>query len=237
MAEDAPPLVVAPKTAHPGLILVVDDDATMRRTTAAVLRDSGHSVLELASGEQALALANHYRGRIALLITDISMPGIDGQTLARILRAHAPATPVVFITALASAELELCERSSSRSRSRCSPPSAARSPRSARTPRAGAARQFLLQNGAAWRPPSPSGVDASWLPTYATSVSPPAERRGADSARRHALVKAPHDAPPPGIVARHLDAHAIAEHDANVAAAQPAAQRREHRVRPDIDAE
>jgi two-component system, cell cycle sensor histidine kinase and response regulator CckA len=82
-------------------VLVVDDDAGLRAVLARALAHAGYQVLTAADGEEALALAGTLIGRLALVITDIRMPVMDGLTLAGHL-AHLPSPPpVLFISGYA----------------------------------------------------------------------------------------------------------------------------------------
>lgn len=84
------------------LILVVDDESGIREMLRAVLAADGHRALTAASGEAGLeALAKE---PVDLLITDLSMPGIDGVEMLRRAQALAPDTPAIVITAFGSKE-------------------------------------------------------------------------------------------------------------------------------------
>ncbi|WP_431267221.1 PAS domain-containing protein [Dankookia sp. P2] len=78
-------------------LLVVDDDDQVRLVNASQLRELGYAVLEassVASGMvQALAAE-----RLDLVVTDVTMPGGNGQELARRLRAARPGVPILFLT-------------------------------------------------------------------------------------------------------------------------------------------
>ncbi len=82
---------------RPVRVLVVDDEANLRRMLAAVLTAEGFRVVEAASGTEALALVQRQRPEAVLL--DLSMPGgPDGlETLER-LQAEAPGVPVVMMS-------------------------------------------------------------------------------------------------------------------------------------------
>lgn len=70
-------------------ILIVDDHPTMRFLLKKVLSSEGHTVLEAEHGQAALAqLAAH--PDIALLVTDLEMPIMDGLELLRALCSHPP---------------------------------------------------------------------------------------------------------------------------------------------------
>ncbi len=83
-------------------ILVVDDDASLRRVTQVQLEDEGYSVTVAVSGEEAKVILE--RKPQDLVITDLSMPGISGVELLRHIRSEYPDTVVVLITAFGSVE-------------------------------------------------------------------------------------------------------------------------------------
>lgn len=66
-------------------ILVVDDSPSLRRMIGACLRAGGYTVTEAADGKEAHEVA--LEGRFGMLVTDQVMPGMDGLTLIRALRA------------------------------------------------------------------------------------------------------------------------------------------------------
>jgi two-component system, NtrC family, response regulator AtoC len=82
---------------HRIMILVADDDATIRANLTLLLRSENYGVLEAADGLEASAILESGRATLALL--DLSMPGLDGM---EVLRRHADRleeTPVIVITA------------------------------------------------------------------------------------------------------------------------------------------
>jgi signal transduction histidine kinase/ActR/RegA family two-component response regulator len=79
-------------------ILLVDDDATVRETCAAALRQFGHRVEVAETPAAALALARSDPGRFDLLVTDVLMPDLTGPQLAAQVRASCPDVPVLFIS-------------------------------------------------------------------------------------------------------------------------------------------
>lgn len=87
------------------VILVVDDDASLRSLAQIILEHQGYRVLVADGGAQALQIAHAEKGPIDLLVTDLVMPGMDGAELGRQVRALRPATRVLYITALAVAHL------------------------------------------------------------------------------------------------------------------------------------
>jgi CheY-like chemotaxis protein len=85
----------------PRLILVADDDEDILALVKAVLERSGHEVVTVADGAEALATVRTRRPDLAVL--DITMPLVDGLEVLRRLRADAEtaALPVVLLSAQA----------------------------------------------------------------------------------------------------------------------------------------
>ena len=77
-------------------ILVVDDEPMVREMISTALRQFGHVVLALADGEEALALFKP--GFYDRVLTDRSMPKLNGDRLASLLKAQDPAQPIVLLT-------------------------------------------------------------------------------------------------------------------------------------------
>ena len=89
-------------------ILVVDDTRSMRAMVAAVLQGAGYEVAEAGDGLEALDLA---RKRVFdLVVTDHNMPGMDGVTLVRELRALPDYDPVALIVLSTEAGPELKQK-------------------------------------------------------------------------------------------------------------------------------
>lgn len=87
-------------TSFSATILVVDDDALITLNMADHLRALGHVVLEAFSGRDALALLRSH-SEIAALITDYSMPLMNGAELAEQARLLRPDLPVLLSTGYA----------------------------------------------------------------------------------------------------------------------------------------
>jgi len=105
--EQAPATDQVPATDSPAIaatvtgqetILVTDDQPEIRELIRNQLEASGYTVLEAGSTAAALAAADDYPGDIALLVTDILMPGGNGLHLATRLREQRPGIPVLFIS-------------------------------------------------------------------------------------------------------------------------------------------
>jgi CheY-like chemotaxis protein len=68
------------------VVLIVDDEELVRATASAVLEKAGYEVLLAEDGEQALAVLELRRGRIDLVLLDMTMPVLSGEeTLDRLL--------------------------------------------------------------------------------------------------------------------------------------------------------
>jgi DNA-binding response OmpR family regulator len=76
--------------------LVVDDEALAAQETAEALEAAGIDARWCSNPEKALRLA--VDPAIALVITDLRMPGLDGLQLVEHLRAARPALPIVILT-------------------------------------------------------------------------------------------------------------------------------------------
>jgi PAS domain S-box-containing protein len=81
-----------------GTILLVEDDPAVRTLTERILTTAGYGVLTATGGDHALAIVREHRA-INLLITDVIMPGMNGQQLADRLTALLPGLPVIFTSA------------------------------------------------------------------------------------------------------------------------------------------
>lgn len=87
-------------------VLVVDDERSIRQLVVNVLRQNGFNVLEAADGSRAIEIARKHPSEITLLLTDLVLPGINGEELARVLRTSNPELHVVFMSGYAEDELE-----------------------------------------------------------------------------------------------------------------------------------
>jgi CheY-like chemotaxis protein len=88
-----------------GLILVVDDEEMVREMAAMALCSHGYEVVMAEGGAEALKLWPDVAGRVALLFTDLLMPGISGQELARRVLEMSPGLPVVYSSGFHDREL------------------------------------------------------------------------------------------------------------------------------------
>lgn len=86
------------RTTETGQVLVVDDDPAVRLVCAVNLEAEGLQVLEASDGDDALEKA--CRERPDLVLTDVTMPGLDGFRLVERLRRdeRTRETPVIFLS-------------------------------------------------------------------------------------------------------------------------------------------
>ena len=80
-----------------GTILLVEDEDAVRVFAARALKAKGYKVLEARTGEQALDILRDTTG-VNLMITDMMMPGMDGGTLARLIRVERPEIRIIVIS-------------------------------------------------------------------------------------------------------------------------------------------
>ena len=103
--QPAPPKrAVARDLSGAGRILFVEDEDAVRGVAAKLLRARGYEVIEAASGEEALELAETHAGEIDLMISDVVMPGMQGPDLLKQARPYLGEAPVMFISGYAESE-------------------------------------------------------------------------------------------------------------------------------------
>jgi CheY-like chemotaxis protein len=102
-AEARAPDLAAPSELTGGgeVVLVVEDDASIRRLARRALQRRGYTVLDAPDGVAALELCARHEGRIDLMLTDVVMPSLGGAELAAQLRHFRPATRVLYMTGYA----------------------------------------------------------------------------------------------------------------------------------------
>ena len=85
-------------------MIVVEDAPTVRMMAARALAEAGYTVLEAGDGQEALDKIRSYAGPLDLVITDLGMPTMSGQDLARCLRDERPNVPVLFMSGYGDTE-------------------------------------------------------------------------------------------------------------------------------------
>ena len=83
-------------------VLLVDDDASLRRVIEYSLKERGYAVRTAESGEEGLLLFGSER--FDAVITDITMPGMNGMEVLRKVQEASPGLPVIIITAYGTIE-------------------------------------------------------------------------------------------------------------------------------------
>jgi two-component system response regulator HydG len=86
-----------------GVILIIDDNDTMREGLAHIVRKMGHTALTQASGAAGLAVLRE-RGDVDFVITDLKMEGLDGVEVLRQATAFDPDAVTMIITAFGAVE-------------------------------------------------------------------------------------------------------------------------------------
>lgn len=86
-------------------VLIVDDEAAVRRFAARVLAEEGFQVREAADGQEALQILRGARGGVDVVVSDVVMPRINGVELLRELSVTHPQLPVILMSGYANADL------------------------------------------------------------------------------------------------------------------------------------
>ena len=86
------------KETQAATVLVVEDEAGVRRLIGHILCGHGFTVLDAASASQGLALFRHHQDRIGLVITDVVMPGMGGLDLAAELERDRPGVHILYMS-------------------------------------------------------------------------------------------------------------------------------------------
>jgi signal transduction histidine kinase/CheY-like chemotaxis protein len=79
-------------------VLLVEDQALLRRVVSVMLKSSGYKVLAVESPEKGLQAVREHTGPIELLITDVILPGMNGRALAEEILKMRPETKVLFVS-------------------------------------------------------------------------------------------------------------------------------------------
>ncbi|MGE4062845.1 MAG: PAS domain-containing protein [Rhodospirillaceae bacterium] len=95
--HDIEAVLASADLAGQGTILLVEDEDAVRVFAARALKNKGYKVLEARTGEQALDILRDTTG-VNLMITDMMMPGMDGGTLARLIRVERPEIRIIVIS-------------------------------------------------------------------------------------------------------------------------------------------
>lgn len=96
-----PPTEVIAPGEQRRLVLVIDDEALVRRAVSRVLESAGFDVVSAPDGPAGLAELQRLRGEVDLVLIDQSMPGMRGDETVAEVRRVDPRMPVVFLTGAA----------------------------------------------------------------------------------------------------------------------------------------
>ena len=88
------------------LILVVDDEARMRKLIKDFLSVKGYSIIEAEDGEKALEIFAENSSKISLILLDVMMPKLDGWSVLRQIRQESK-VPIIMLTARGEEQDEL----------------------------------------------------------------------------------------------------------------------------------
>jgi two-component system, cell cycle sensor histidine kinase and response regulator CckA len=103
--EDAAAIVVEPKRAAQkqgeGVILLVEDEASVRAFASRALSLRGYTVLEASNAEEALLKLDDLSLNVDLFVTDVVMPGMDGPAWVRKALEQRPDVKVIFVSGYA----------------------------------------------------------------------------------------------------------------------------------------
>ena len=108
-AEAIPPKAVhvtqGPNTAGGGTVLVVDDETSVREVHQALIEVMGFTVLTARDGVEAVEVFQQHKDEIRLVLSDLSMPRMDGWETMSALRKLAPDIPVILCSGYSKAHV------------------------------------------------------------------------------------------------------------------------------------
>ena len=96
-APSAPTPSRAPRTGTE-TILLVEDEAVVRRLVAEILETSGYTVFQAGDGPSALELLRRGNKQIDMLLTDVVMPGMSGREVAQAVTSMRPGTQILYMS-------------------------------------------------------------------------------------------------------------------------------------------
>ena len=86
------------------LILVADDERAIREMVLFGLTSQGYRVVTAANGADAIAAFERQRREVRVVLLDTDMPVLDGKATIPLIRALAPATPIVLMSGQVTAD-------------------------------------------------------------------------------------------------------------------------------------
>jgi len=91
-----PTPVSVPRVA--GRVLLVEDDAAVRKIAARVLRGDGYEVVEATTGKEGVIAFNALGGRFDLIVTDLVLPEMGGRAMIQTLTSEGAVPPIVYMS-------------------------------------------------------------------------------------------------------------------------------------------
>jgi two-component system, cell cycle sensor histidine kinase and response regulator CckA len=88
-------------------VLLVEDEDLVRAGIRRLLEREGYNVVEAQNGAQALQLLDTTADQVALVLTDLRMPVMDGRQLAAALARLRPSLPIVFMSGFTAQLMDL----------------------------------------------------------------------------------------------------------------------------------
>jgi putative two-component system response regulator len=86
------------------MILIIDDEAGLRRSLSAHLEDRNFDTLEAANGQEGLDLLKANREHIEAVVVDLNMPVMDGYSFIKHALPLAPETPIIVLSGVGVVE-------------------------------------------------------------------------------------------------------------------------------------
>ena len=83
-------------------VLLVEDNAVIRRVIRQMLEDQGYAVIEAEDGRSGLKQAGAHKGELDLVVTDVVMPGLSGPELVLQLKSIHPETEMLYMSGYAN---------------------------------------------------------------------------------------------------------------------------------------
>ncbi len=96
----------SPTTGAHGTVLLIDDDAEIRKVAARALTRAGYEVLLACDGQAGLDVYDERPGRVNVVVLDLTMPVLDGESTLRLLRERAPTLPVILMSGYSDSKFQ-----------------------------------------------------------------------------------------------------------------------------------
>jgi PAS domain S-box-containing protein len=99
------PAATSPSSRRGGMVLVVDDEARVQQVAGSMLTRLGYTPVLVQDGSKALAEIQARGDELALVLLDLTMPGMHGKEVLKAIRAAAPDLPVVVMSGYSTREV------------------------------------------------------------------------------------------------------------------------------------